>query len=68
MSEEFEDLEGAQDREHNEEYYYVHGKDVYSTQSVLAQLGVKQEDTIYKNSSNDFIRWPFSAADFFEAV
>ncbi|MBR5096591.1 MAG: hypothetical protein IK094_05735 [Treponema sp.] len=63
MSEEFE--EG---REHNEEYYNVHGKDVYSTQSILASLGVKQEDTIYKDSSNDFIRWPFSAADFFEAV
>lgn len=63
MSEEF-DVE----REHNEEYFYVHGKDVYSTQSLLASLGIKQEDTIYKNSSNDFIRWPFSAADFFEAV
>lgn len=61
-------MEEMEDREHNEEYYYVHGKDVYSTQSILASLGVKQEDTIYKDSSNDFIRWPFSAADFFEAV
>lgn len=55
-------------REHNEEYFYVHGKDIYSTQSLLASLGVKQSDTIYKNSSNDFIRWPFSAANFFEIV
>ena len=62
------DMEEIEEREHNEEYFYVHGKDVYSTQSLLASLGVKQEDTIYKNSSNDFIRWPFSAADFFEAV
>ncbi len=61
-------MEEMEDREHNEEYFYVHGKDVYSTQSLLASLGVKQEDTIYKDSSNDFIRWPFSAADFFEAV
>ena len=57
-----------ENREHNEEYFYVHGKDVYSTQSLLASLGVKQEDTIYKNSSNDFIRWPFSAGNFFEVV
>lgn len=62
------DMEEIEEREHNEEYFYVHGKDVYSTQSLLASLGVKQEDTIYKYSSNDFIRWPFSAADFFEAV
>ena len=65
---EIEETEGDEGREHNEEYFYVHGKDVYSTQSLLAQLGVKQEDTVYKNSSNDFVRWPFSAADFFEAV
>ena len=57
-----------ENREHNEEYFYVHGKDIYSTQSLLASLGVKQSDTIYKNSSNDFIRWPFSAANFFEIV
>ena len=53
---------------HNEEYFYIHGKDVYSTQSLLASLGVKQEKSVYKNSSNDFVRWPFSAGEFFEAV
>ena len=63
--EEFDEIE---EREHNEEYFYIHGKDVYSTQSLLASMGINQSDTIYKNSSNDFIRWPFSAADFFEAV
>ena len=57
-----------ENREHNEEYFYVHGKDIYSTQSLLASMGVKQSETIYKDSSNDFIRWPFSAADFFEVV
>ena len=57
-----------EEREHNEEYFYVHGKDIYSTQSLWASMEVKQADTIYKNSSNDFIRWPFSAANFFEAV
>jgi len=57
-----------QNLEHNQEYFYLHGKDVYSTQSLLASLGVKQENTIYKESSNDFVRWPFSAAEFFEAV
>lgn len=62
------ELEAFDAREHNEEYYYIHGKDVYSTQSLLASMGIKQADTIYKDSSNDFIRWPFSAADFFEAV
>ncbi len=53
---------------HNEEYFYIHGNDVYSTQSLLASLGVKQEKSVYKNSSNDFVRWPFSAGEFFEAV
>lgn len=57
-----------ENREHNEEYFYVHGKDIYSTQSLLASMGLKQGDSIYKDSSNDFIRWPFSAADFFEVV
>ena len=57
-----------EDREHNEEYFYVHGKDIYSTQSLLASMGVKQSESIYKDSSNDFVRWPFSAADFFEVV
>ena len=57
-----------EEREHNEEYFYVHGNDVYSTQSLLASMGIKQADTVYKDSANDFIRWPFSAADFFEAV
>ena len=61
-------MEEIEEREHNEEYFYVHGKDIYSTQSLLAELGVKQEQTIYRNSSNDFVRWPFSAAHFFEAV
>ena len=55
-------------KEHNEEYFYLHGKDVYSAQSLLASFGVRQEDTIYKDSSNDFVRWPFSAADFFEVA
>ena len=63
-----EDFKDLAERQHNEEYFYVHGKDIYSTQSLLAALGIKQEDTVYKNSSNDFVRWPFSAADFFEAV
>ncbi len=53
---------------HNEEYFYIHGNDVYSTQSLLASLGVKQEKSVYKNSSNDFVRWPFSAGEFFGAV
>ncbi len=61
-------MEGFERNEHNEEYFYVHGKDVYSTQSLLASIGVNQEDTIYKDSSNAFVRWPFSAANFFEAV
>ena len=45
-----------ENREHNEEYFYVHGKDIYSTQSLLASMGVKQSETIYKNSSLDFVR------------
>lgn len=57
-----------ENREHNEEYFYIHGKEIYSTQSLLASMNIKQSETIYKDSSNDFIRWPFSAADFFEAV
>ena len=57
-----------ENREHNEEYFYIHGKDIYSTQSLLASMDIKQSETIYKDSSNDFIRWPFSAADFFEVV
>lgn len=61
-------MEDFEEREHNEEYFYVHGKDVYSTQSLLARFGIKQADSIYKDSSNDFVRWPFSSADFFEAV
>lgn len=57
-----------EEREHNEEYFYIHGKDIYSTQSLLAVFGVKQENSVYIDSTNDFVRWPFSAADFFEAV
>ncbi len=57
-----------ENRGHNEEYFYIHGKDIYSTQSLLASMDIKQSETIYKDSSNDFIRWPFSAADFFEVV
>lgn len=63
-----EEIEDFEAREHNEEYSLPHGKDIYSTQSLLVSLGVRQEDTVYKNSSNDFLRWPFSAGDFFEAV
>ena len=55
-------------KEHNDEYYTEHGKDVYSIQSLLARLGVLQADTIYKDSANDVVRWPFCASDFFEAV
>ena len=51
---------------HNDEYYTEHGKDVYSIQSLLARLGVLQADTIYKDSANDVVRWPFCASDFFK--
>ena len=46
-------------KEHNDEYFYLHEKNVYSIQSLLASLGVQQGDTIYSDSANDVVRWPF---------
>ena len=53
---------------HGEEYTYIHGNDVYSIQSLLAAFSIKQENTIYKDTPNDVVRWPFSASNFFETV
>lgn len=47
------------------EYFYLQKKDIYSTQSILASLDSKLEGTIYAHSSNDFLRWPFNAVNFF---
>ena len=65
--EETEEDELNEASERNIECSLPHGKDIYSTQSLLADFGVNQADTIYKASSNDFLRWPFCASDFFEA-
>ena len=54
------------DERDDQEYFYLKNKDIYSTQSLLATLGTELDDTIYAGSSNDFLRWPFNAADFFE--
>ena len=51
---------------HDEEYFYTHQKDVYSIQSILASRKINMNETIYSNSANDIIRWPFNASDFFE--
>lgn len=55
-------------QEHNDEYYIVHGKDVYSIQSILVSLGVKQEESVYLSSANDVVRRAFTSACFFDAV
>ena len=54
------------DEQDNLEYFYLKNKDIYSTQSLLASFSASLEDSIYADSSNDFLRWPFNAADFFE--
>ena len=54
------------DEQGNLEYLYLKSKDIYSTQSILASFETPLEDTIYAASANDFLRWPFNAADFFE--
>lgn len=54
------------DEQENQEYFYLKNKDIYSTQSLLASFSASLEDSIYADSSNDFLRWPFNAADFFE--
>ncbi|MCR4821481.1 MAG: hypothetical protein K5873_01250 [Treponema sp.] len=41
-------------------------KDIFSTHSLLSSMGINLSESIYRNSSNDFLRWPFSASDFFE--
>lgn len=47
------------------EYLYLKDRDVYSTQSLLASYEKNLSDTIYSDSSNDFLRWPFNAVNFF---
>ncbi len=48
-----------------QEYLYLKDKDVYSAQNVLASFEIKLADTVYADSTNDFLRWPFSAVQFF---
>ncbi|MCR5723939.1 MAG: hypothetical protein K6G80_02485 [Treponema sp.] len=54
--------------EHNEEYYTVHGKDVYSIQSILVSLNIPQTDTVYAACANDVVRWAFTSSFFFETA
>lgn len=44
------------DEQENQEYFYLKNKDIYSTQSLLASFSASLEDSIYANSSNDFLR------------
>ena len=47
------------------EHLYPKDKDVFSAKNILTSLGAKLSDTVYENSTNDFLNWPFSAVSLF---
>lgn len=49
----------------NNEYFYMQEKGVYSTKNLLDSFGSDLSETVYKESSKDFLNWTFNAADFF---